>query len=59
MKPAGGSGDQDLLLEDVATLTPGPGKVTLTSILGEEKTVAAEIDHIDFVNHRIVLRPGK
>ena len=51
-------GDQDeLLLEDVVMLVPEPGKITLTSLLGDKKVVQAEIDHIDLMKHRIVLKP--
>ena len=51
------SGEEELLLEDVAKLVPAQGKITLISILGETKEVSAEIDHIDLMKHRIVLRP--
>jgi predicted RNA-binding protein len=55
------SESEELLLEDVVMLVPDqpePGKVTLTSILGDKKVVEGVIDHIDLMKHRIVLRSG-
>ena len=51
------SGEDELLLEDVIMLRPEPGQITLTNVLGEQKVVEAEIDFIDLLKHRIVLRP--
>jgi len=51
------SGEDELLLEDVVMLVPEPGKVTLTSIMGDKKVIEGEIDHIDLMKHRIVIRP--
>ncbi|MBN2498215.1 MAG: CooT family nickel-binding protein [Deltaproteobacteria bacterium] len=47
---------EELLLEDVVLLKPEPGKIVLTSILGETRELEARIDHIDLLHHRIYLR---
>lgn len=49
--------DEELLLEDVVMVKPRPGMITLTNILGDRKEIEAEIDHIDLMKHRIILRP--
>lgn len=50
-------GGEEVLLEDVVTVVPESGRITLTNLLGDRKTVEGEIDHIDLQKHRIVLRP--
>ena len=50
------SGEEELLLEDVVKLVPGENQITLSSLLGDEKVVKAEIDHIDLMKHTIVLK---
>lgn len=50
------NGDEEKLLEDVVMLKPEGGKIILTSVLGETKEVEGAVDHIDLMNHRIVLR---
>ena len=53
-------GDQEeLILEDVVMLRPDDGRIILTNILGDKKELAAEIDHIDLLHHKIILRPAK
>ncbi len=49
--------DEELLLEDVIMLRPREGRIELTSILGEKRTVDADLDRVDLLNHRILLRP--
>jgi predicted RNA-binding protein len=46
-----------LILEDVVNIREEAGKVHLTSIIGEEQTLDAEIAEIDLLNHRILLAP--
>ena len=49
-------GEDELLLEDVVMMRPENGRIVLINILGDRKEIEAEIDHIDLLNHRIVLR---
>ena len=48
---------EELFLADVVKLVPEGGKILLTSLLGEQREIEAVIDHIDLLNHKIVLRP--
>jgi predicted RNA-binding protein len=49
---------EELVLKDVAMVVPGAGKITLKSLLGDEKVLEnVTVDHIDLEGHRIVLRP--
>ncbi len=50
-------GKESLILEDVVNIKEEGGSVQLTNIIGEEKTLDAEISVIDLLNHRIVLVP--
>ena len=49
-------GKEEKLLEDVILLKPEGGKIILKSILGETKEIEAVLDHIDLMEHRIVLK---
>ena len=50
---------EELVLKDVAMVVPGAGKITLKSLLGDEKVLEnVTVDHIDLEGHRIVLRPA-
>ena len=51
-----GEKDDELILEDVVLMKPEGDKIVLTSILGEQKEVSADIDHIDLLHHKILLR---
>ena len=53
------NGEEEKLLEDVVMLKPQGEKIVLTSILGDTKEVDGVVDHIDLMNHRIVLRSTK
>jgi predicted RNA-binding protein len=53
------NGDEEKLLEDVVMLKPEGSKIVLTSVLGETKEVEGAVDHIDLMNHRIVLKASK
>ncbi len=50
-------GKEKLVLEDVVNIREEDGSVRLTNVIGEEKTLDAEISVIDLLNHRIVLVP--
>lgn len=49
-------GKEEKLLEDVILLKPEGGKIILKNILGETKEIEAVVDHVDLMEHRIVLR---
>lgn len=48
---------QELVLEDVVRVSEEGGEVRLVNIIGEEKTLPAEVAIIDLLNHRIILAP--
>jgi predicted RNA-binding protein len=50
-------GKEELILEDVVTVREQGGEVYLASIIGEEKTLNAEVSEINLLNHRILLTP--
>ncbi len=50
-------GKEELVLEDVVTVREEGGEVFLTSIIGEEMTLKAEVSEISLLNHRILLTP--
>ena len=50
-----GAEKDELLLEEVALLKTGPGKLSLRTLFGEEKEVEAAIREIDFANSNIIL----
>jgi len=49
------NGNEEKVLEDVAMLKPEGSKIVLTSILGETKEIEGTVDHIDLMNHKIVI----
>ena len=53
-----GEDDEELLLEDVILLKPAGSGFVLTNILGEKKEIEAELDRIDLLHHRILLKPA-
>jgi len=48
---------QELVLEDVVRVSEEGGEVRLVNIIGEEKSLPAEVAVIDLLNHRILLAP--
>ena len=48
-------GKEELLLENVTFLQPKQGKLVMSSLLGDEVIIDAEIVEIDLMAHRIVL----
>jgi len=49
-------GKEDLYLKDVDIVRPEDGKLYLRDIYGEQKLIEAEIQEINLLNHRIVLK---
>lgn len=50
--------DQEkLVMEDVVNIKEEGGKVYLSSIIGEESVLDAEIAAITFLDHKVLLRP--
>jgi len=49
-------GKEDLYLKDVDIVSPEEGKLYLRDIFGEQKIIEAEIQEINLLNHRIVLK---
>jgi len=50
-----GEDEEELVLEEVATLRVDGDRLLLETIFGEQKSLAARIERIDFLNSRIVL----
>jgi predicted RNA-binding protein len=48
-------GDQETVLEDVASLLVMNGKVRLVDVFGKHRDVDTSIQEIDLLNNRIVL----
>jgi predicted RNA-binding protein len=48
--------DEKLIMEDVVNIKVEGNTVILTNIIGEEKTLDAEVESISFLDHRILLR---
>jgi predicted RNA-binding protein len=50
------NGQEELLLSEVDIIEPGGDGLRLVSIFGEQKLVKADIQQINLVNHKIILR---
>lgn len=51
---------EELFLENVGLIIPKKdGIIHLSSILGQEKEIKAEIENIDLLNHKVILRIDK
>lgn len=50
-------GTEKLLARDVALVEDLDGKIQMTDILGEKKNLKGEIEEINFLEHKIVIRP--
>ncbi len=48
--------DEKLIMEDVVSVKVEGKSVTLTNIIGEERTLDAEVESISFLDHRILLK---
>ncbi len=51
-------GQEELVLQDVISVTPEQGGVRMVNLFGEEKTVPGRIRQIDLLAHRIVIQSG-
>jgi predicted RNA-binding protein len=49
-------GEEESLLEEVAFIRFKGGKLILSTLFGEEKSVEAKIEEIDFVNSKVLLK---
>lgn len=49
---------EENLLEDVAVIKSRGEKLILSTLLGEEKSVEAKIEEIDFMNSKVLLKEG-
>ncbi len=48
-------GQEELVLQDVITVTPEQGAIRMVNLFGEEKTVEGRIKQIDLLTHRIII----
>ncbi|MDD2422054.1 MAG: CooT family nickel-binding protein [Heliobacteriaceae bacterium] len=46
---------EELVLEAVDKLIPGPGQITMINIFGEQKILKAKILELSLVDHKIIL----
>jgi predicted RNA-binding protein len=51
----GNNGEKELLIEEIASLKTGDGKLLLTTLFGEQREIEASIKEIDFRNSSILL----
>ena len=49
-------GGEENLLKEVASIRFKEGKLILSTLLGEEKSVEAKIEEIDFMNSKVLLK---
>ena len=49
------NGEQELIMSEIASLKVTANKLQLTTLLGEQKEIAASIREIDFLTHSIIL----
>lgn len=48
-------GGQELVMEDVATITPDGDRLVLTDILGQQKIVEARLKELKLLEHKVYL----
>jgi predicted RNA-binding protein len=51
-------GQEELVLQDVITVTPEQGAIKMVNLFGEEKTVPGRIWRIDLLAHRVIIQSG-
>jgi len=51
----GTDGEKEFLIEEIASLKTGDGKLLLTTLFGEQREIEASIKEIDFRNSSILL----
>lgn len=49
------NGERELLMEEVASVEVGDGKLIFSTLFGEQKELVANLRQIDFMTHSIVL----
>ncbi|MFC1900322.1 CooT family nickel-binding protein [Chloroflexota bacterium] len=49
------NGDQELLMEEVASVEIGDNHLTFRTLFGEQKEIEGSIKQIDFLTHSILL----
>jgi len=49
------NGRRELVMEEIASLKPGKGKLLLKTLMGEQQEIKAGIKEIDFLTHSITL----
>ena len=49
------NGEQELIMSEITSLKIAANKLQLTTLLGEQKEIAASIREIDFLTHSIIL----
>ncbi|MGA7579307.1 MAG: CooT family nickel-binding protein [Desulfobaccales bacterium] len=50
------NGQEELLLPDVDIIEPEGDGLRLVNILGEQKVIKGNIERLDLVNHKIILK---
>ena len=48
-------GERELLMEEIASVEVKDNKLLFRTLFGEQKEIGANISHIDFLSHSIVL----
>ena len=48
-------GKRELLMEEIASVEIGDGKLVFKTLFGEQKEIEANIRQIDFLSHSLVL----
>ena len=51
----GGKGENEFLMEEIASIKAEDGKLLLTTLFGERQEIAASIREIDFRSSRVIL----
>ena len=51
----GGKGENELLMEEIASVKAEDGKLLVTTLFGEKQEIAASIKEIDFKSSSIIL----
>jgi len=49
------NGKRELLMEEIASVEIGDGKLLFKTLFGEQKEIEANIRQIDFLSHSLVL----
>ncbi|MHB1389744.1 MAG: CooT family nickel-binding protein [Thermoleophilia bacterium] len=48
-------GTEELVMEDVATITPDGDRLVLTDLLGQQKIVEARLKELKLLEHKVYL----